>query len=64
VLDDVSVESPAYTEEIFAPVLVCIHAKTLEEAIAIVNASPYGNGTALFTASGARQSRRNASRKT
>mmetsp|Transcript_11862 Transcript_11862/g.41926 ORF Transcript_11862/g.41926 Transcript_11862/m.41926 type:complete len:320 (+) Transcript_11862:705-1664(+) len=52
VLDDVSTESPAYTEEIFAPVLICIHAKTLQEAIAIVNASPYGNGTALFTASG------------
>ncbi|GLS84327.1 CoA-acylating methylmalonate-semialdehyde dehydrogenase [Paraferrimonas haliotis] len=42
-----------YQEEIFGPVLCCIEVDTLEEAIALVNASPYGNGTSIFTASGA-----------
>lgn len=41
-----------YRDEIFGPVLVVLRARTLEEAIAIVNANPYGNGTAIFTASG------------
>ncbi|KAK9809294.1 hypothetical protein WJX73_002021 [Symbiochloris irregularis] len=41
-----------YTEEIFGPVLVCLEAETLDEAIAIVNSNPNGNGTALFTKSG------------
>ena len=30
-----------------------LHADTLDEAIALINANPYGNGTALFTRSGA-----------
>ncbi len=41
-----------YREEIFGPVLVCMEVATLEEAIELVNASPYGNGTSLFTRSG------------
>ncbi|MBB6342144.1 malonate-semialdehyde dehydrogenase (acetylating)/methylmalonate-semialdehyde dehydrogenase [Pseudomonas fluvialis] len=41
-----------YREEIFGPVLVCIEVETLDEAIALVNASPYGNGTSIFTRSG------------
>lgn len=41
-----------YREEIFGPVLVCMEVDTLEEAIELVNASPYGNGTSLFTRSG------------
>jgi malonate-semialdehyde dehydrogenase (acetylating) / methylmalonate-semialdehyde dehydrogenase len=40
-------------EEIFGPVLSVIHAGSLEEAIEIVNASRYGNGTSIFTESGA-----------
>ncbi|MEX3946116.1 aldehyde dehydrogenase family protein, partial [Paraburkholderia sp. BR10937] len=39
--------------EIFGPVLVVLTAKTLDEAIAIVNANPFGNGVGLFTQSGA-----------
>jgi malonate-semialdehyde dehydrogenase (acetylating)/methylmalonate-semialdehyde dehydrogenase len=39
-------------EEIFGPVLSVIHAKTLEEAIAIGKKSPYGNGASIFTRSG------------
>ncbi|MFH7564489.1 CoA-acylating methylmalonate-semialdehyde dehydrogenase [Oceanimonas smirnovii] len=42
-----------YTEEIFGPVLLLMTADSLEQAIALVNANPYGNGTAIFTASGA-----------
>jgi len=42
-----------YDEEIFGPVLVILEAETLDEAIALVNANPNGNGTALFTQSGA-----------
>ncbi len=42
-----------YEQEVFGPVLCLIEADTLEEAIALINASPYGNGTSIFTASGA-----------
>lgn len=42
-----------YKEEIFAPVLIVVEVDTLEEAIELINANPYGNGTAIFTASGA-----------
>ncbi|OLQ71303.1 methylmalonate-semialdehyde dehydrogenase (acylating) [Photobacterium proteolyticum] len=42
-----------YQEEIFGPVLLCVEVDTLEEAIALVNANPYGNGTSIFTACGA-----------
>ncbi|WP_374350612.1 CoA-acylating methylmalonate-semialdehyde dehydrogenase [Chitinimonas sp.] len=42
-----------YDEEIFGPVLCICEADSLDAAIALVNANPYGNGTALFTQSGA-----------
>lgn len=42
-----------YREEIFGPVLCALEAKTLDDAIAVANANPYGNGAAIFTASGA-----------
>ncbi|KAJ3541972.1 hypothetical protein NM688_g6021 [Phlebia brevispora] len=42
-----------YREEIFGPVLVVIPADTLDDAISIINANKYGNGTAIFTQSGA-----------
>lgn len=42
-----------YTEEIFGPVLLCRNVDTLDEAIAFTNANPFGNGTAVFTNSGA-----------
>ena len=41
------------SEEIFGPVLLVLRAGTLDEAIDIVNANPFGNGTAIFTQSGA-----------
>jgi len=51
-LDHVTPDMDAYREEIFGPVLVILRAESVEEAIAVINANPYGNGTAIFTASG------------
>jgi malonate-semialdehyde dehydrogenase (acetylating)/methylmalonate-semialdehyde dehydrogenase len=51
-LDHVTPEMDAYRDEIFGPVLVILRAESVEEAIAVINANPYGNGTAIFTASG------------
>jgi malonate-semialdehyde dehydrogenase (acetylating)/methylmalonate-semialdehyde dehydrogenase len=42
-----------YTTEIFGPVLVIVSVDTLDEAIELINANPYGNGTGIFTQSGA-----------
>jgi len=42
-----------YDQEIFGPVLLCKSVDTLDEAIKFTNANPYGNGTAVFTNSGA-----------
>ncbi|KAJ3152982.1 hypothetical protein HDU86_005438 [Geranomyces michiganensis] len=53
ILSDVTPNMKCYTEEIFGPVLVCLFADTLDEAIKMVNKNPYGNGTAIFTNSGA-----------
>ena len=39
-------------DEIFGPLLSMLRPKTLDEAIAWTNASPYGNGSSLFTGSG------------
>jgi malonate-semialdehyde dehydrogenase (acetylating)/methylmalonate-semialdehyde dehydrogenase len=40
------------SEEIFGPVLSVMRVETLDDAIALVNRSPYGNATSIFTASG------------
>jgi malonate-semialdehyde dehydrogenase (acetylating)/methylmalonate-semialdehyde dehydrogenase len=53
ILHNVSSSNRAYSNEIFGPVLVTRHVQTLEEAIEITNANPYGNGCAIFTKSGA-----------
>jgi len=50
--DHVTTNMDIYTDEIFGPVLVVLRAASLEEALGIVNASPFGNGTAIFTSSG------------
>lgn len=42
-----------YDEEIFGPVLVVVDTNTVEEAVEFINSNPYGNGTAIFTQSGA-----------
>ncbi len=52
VVDLVTTEMDIYREEIFGPVLSVVRAATVDEAIALINANPYGNGTAIFTNSG------------
>jgi malonate-semialdehyde dehydrogenase (acetylating)/methylmalonate-semialdehyde dehydrogenase len=42
-----------YDQEVFGPVLCIVSVETLDEAIAFVNHNPNGNGTAIFTQSGA-----------
>ncbi len=41
-----------YDDEIFGPVLSVVRADTYDEALAVVNANPYGNGAAIFTRDG------------
>lgn len=53
VITNVQPHMRGYKEEIFGPVLLCVTAKSLDEAIALINANPYGNGCAIFTSSGA-----------
>jgi malonate-semialdehyde dehydrogenase (acetylating)/methylmalonate-semialdehyde dehydrogenase len=52
VIDKVGREMDVYREEIFGPVLSVVRTDTVDEAIALINANPYGNGTAIFTSSG------------
>jgi malonate-semialdehyde dehydrogenase (acetylating) / methylmalonate-semialdehyde dehydrogenase len=52
VIDQVTTEMDVYREEIFGPVLSVVRATTVDEAIDVINANPYGNGTAIFTSSG------------
>ncbi|HTV96684.1 MAG TPA: CoA-acylating methylmalonate-semialdehyde dehydrogenase [Steroidobacteraceae bacterium] len=42
-----------YTTEIFGPVMVIVSVDNLEDAIRLVNDNPFGNGTGIFTQSGA-----------
>src|SRR5699024_6452980 len=53
VIDNVRPDMSAYKEEIFGPVLVIVRVADLDEAIQTVNANPYGNGTSIFTSTGA-----------
>jgi len=53
ILDDVRPEMAIAREEVFGPVLCVIRAESLDEAIEIVNGSRFGNGTSIFTESGA-----------
>ncbi len=48
----VTAKMSIYQQEIFGPVLLCMHVDTLEQAIALINANPFGNGTSIFTSSG------------
>ena len=52
VIDEVTTSMDVYREEIFGPVLSVLRVQTVEEAIDLINANPYGNGTAIFTSSG------------
>jgi malonate-semialdehyde dehydrogenase (acetylating) / methylmalonate-semialdehyde dehydrogenase len=52
IFDHVTPDMTIAREEIFGPVLSVIRVKDLDEAIDLVNRSPFGNATAIFTASG------------
>jgi len=52
VVDDVRPDMDVYREEIFGPVLSVLRTDSVDEAIALINSNPYGNGTAIFTNSG------------
>ncbi|MEJ2869099.1 CoA-acylating methylmalonate-semialdehyde dehydrogenase [Actinomycetospora sp. OC33-EN08] len=51
-LDHVGTDMSVYTDEIFGPVLSVVRVDTYDEAVDLVNANPYGNGTAIFTNDG------------
>jgi len=51
-LDHVTPDNAAYTDEIFGPVLSVVRARSYEDAVSLVNGSPYGNGVAIFTNDG------------
>ncbi|MBQ0905066.1 CoA-acylating methylmalonate-semialdehyde dehydrogenase [Micromonospora sp. U21] len=50
--DHVDVDMSIYTDEIFGPVLSVVRAPSYDAAVDVVNANPYGNGTAIFTNDG------------
>jgi len=52
IFDNVTPDMTIAREEIFGPVLSVIRVKTLDEAIKLVNRSPFGNATSIFTANG------------
>ena len=53
IIDHVTPDMRIAQEEVFGPVLVIIRSKSVDEALAIENASPYGNAASVFTESGA-----------
>jgi len=53
VIDNTETSMDCYKTEIFGPVLNCLRVDTLDEAIDLINANPYGNGACIFTSNGA-----------
>ncbi len=51
-LDNVTTDMSVYSEEIFGPVLCVVRVDTYDQAVTLINTSPFGNGVALFTSSG------------
>ncbi|MBN7459576.1 CoA-acylating methylmalonate-semialdehyde dehydrogenase, partial [Mycobacteroides abscessus subsp. abscessus] len=51
-IDHVGPDMSVYTDEIFGPILSVVRVDTYDEALELVNNSPYGNGTAIFTNDG------------
>ncbi|MFC5949841.1 CoA-acylating methylmalonate-semialdehyde dehydrogenase [Pseudonocardia lutea] len=50
--DNVQTDMSIYTDEIFGPVLSVVRVESYDEAVELINANPYGNGTAIFTNDG------------
>ena len=53
IFSGVTPEMKIYTTEIFGPVMVILGVDTLDDAITLINDNPFGNGTGIFTQSGA-----------
>ena len=51
-IDEVTPEMDCYRDEIFGPVLSVVRAGSFEDAMSLVNSSPWGNGAAIFTRDG------------
>ncbi|MFC5729242.1 MULTISPECIES: CoA-acylating methylmalonate-semialdehyde dehydrogenase [Nocardioides] len=51
-IDKVATTSAVYTDEIFGPVLSVVRVASYAEGVELINAGPYGNGTAIFTNDG------------
>lgn len=51
-IDNVSPDMDSYKEEIFGPVLQVMRVNTMQEAMALIDAHEYGNGTCIFTRDG------------
>jgi malonate-semialdehyde dehydrogenase (acetylating)/methylmalonate-semialdehyde dehydrogenase len=51
-LDNVTPQMSVYTDEIFGPVLCVVRAETYDEALELINANQFANGTAIFTRDG------------
>lgn len=51
-IDNVTASMDSYQAEIFGPVLQVVRVKTMEEAMQLINAHEYGNGTCIFTRDG------------
>jgi malonate-semialdehyde dehydrogenase (acetylating)/methylmalonate-semialdehyde dehydrogenase len=50
--DNVEPQMPLYRDEIFGPVLSVVRVRSYDEGLALINANPYGNGTAVYTNDG------------
>ncbi len=50
--DQVTPDMKIYKEEIFGPVLSCVHVKDFAQAVDLINAHEFGNGTSCFTRDG------------
>lgn len=53
ILSNINIKSELYKTEIFGPVLIIVNADSLEDAIKLINESPFGNSACIFTRSGA-----------
>lgn len=53
IFSGVTPDMSIYTTEIFGPVMIIVTVDTLDQAIQLINHNPFGNGTGIFTQSGA-----------
>ena len=51
-VDDVQRGTKVYDDEIFGPVLSVVRTDSYDDALAMINENPYGNGCAIFTRDG------------